>query len=208
MSTLQTPADTGSITVAVTRHAREGVDERALLAWLRAGTSMAEGFPGFLGCGWVRSKHDPREWHMLYRFTDRAALHQWEGSAERSWWLRSGEELVEPHKVETRTGIEGWFDHDPVDVSMERLVAEPDAPAAPPRWKQATVIWSTFFPLNLLATVTLGVLIAAWPVVLRVMVTTLVLTPIMTYLLLPLMTRALSPWLHSGRPFGWGPKPD
>ncbi len=56
-----------------------------------------------------------------------------------------------------------------------------------------------FFPLNLLATVTLGRLLADVHVVPRVMVTTLVLTPVMTYLLLPWVTRRLDWWLH-GRP--------
>ena len=85
-------------------------------------------------------------------------------------------------RTERRTGIEGWFDA-PVD-------AEVAAPAAttPPRWKQAVTIWLVFFPLNLLATVTLGRLLADVHVVLRVAVMTLTLTPIMTYLLLPWIT--------------------
>ncbi|WP_222266970.1 hypothetical protein [Modestobacter marinus] len=61
--------------------------------------------------------------------------------------------------------------------------------AAPPRWKQATTIWLAFFPLNLLATVTLGALLADLHVALRVALTTLA-PPVMTYLL---------PWTG-----GWG----
>ena len=47
---------------------------------------------------------------------------------------------------------------------------------------------------------TLGRLLADAHVVLRVAVTTLTLTPIMTYLLLPWVTRRLQWWLH-GRPW-------
>ncbi|WP_218938353.1 hypothetical protein [Modestobacter altitudinis] len=72
-------------------------------------------------------------------------------------------------------------------------------PARPCRWKQAVTIWLVFFPLNLLATVTLGRLLVGVPVVLRVAVTTLALTPIMTYLLLPWVTRRLHRWLARGR---------
>jgi hypothetical protein len=77
----------------------------------------------------------------------------------------------------------------------------PSTPASgpPPRWKQAITIWLVFFPLNLLAAVTLGALLADVAVVLRVGVTTLVLTPIMTYLLLPWMTRRLEWWLAGRR---------
>ncbi|KNX36867.1 antibiotic biosynthesis monooxygenase [Luteipulveratus halotolerans] len=190
-----------SVTVSITRRV-SATDETAMLAWVRAGTSMAERFPGFLGCGWVRPTGDSDEWHMLYRFADEESLHRWEGSAERSWWLRSGEGLVEHTLAERRTGVEGWFD-EPVDVSLQTLVTAPSTPPAPPRWKQALIIWMTFFPLNLLATVTIGHLIQDWNVVLRVLVLTAMLTPVMTYLLLPAMTRALAPWLHAGRPWGW-----
>ena len=67
---------------------------------------------------------------------------------------------------------------------------------APPRWKQSLLIWMAFFPVNLLATVTLGRLLTSWPVVPRVLVMTATLTPIMTYLVLPALTRRLEGWLH------------
>ncbi|MDE9366129.1 antibiotic biosynthesis monooxygenase [Luteipulveratus sp. YIM 133132] len=198
MTTTQIPPTAApSVTVSITRRVR-AQDETAMVAWVRAGTAMAERFPGFLGSGWVRPTDRSDEWHMLYRFADEQSLHRWEVSAERSWWLRSGEGLVEHTRAERRTGVEGWFD-EPVETSL----LSPAAPPAPPRWKQALVIWMTFFPLNLLATVTIGHLIAAWPVALRVLVLTALLTPVMTYLLLPAMTRALAPWLHAGRAWGW-----
>lgn len=56
-----------------------------------------------------------------------------------------------------------------------------------------------FFPLDLLATVPLGAALEGWPVVPRVAVVTLVLTPIMTYLLLPWVTRRLGWWLQVRR---------
>ena len=68
-----------------------------------------------------------------------------------------GAGLAEVTRTERRTGIEGWFD---APVTTE--ISAPPAPraAAPPRWKQAVTIWLVFFPLNLLATVTLGALLA------------------------------------------------
>ena len=58
---------------------------------------------------------------------------------------------------------------------------------------------SVFFPLNLLATVTVGRLLDDVPVALRVAVVTLTLTPVMTYLLLPWVTARLDWWLHGRR---------
>jgi uncharacterized protein len=180
------------VTVSFTRRADPG-HAREMAAWVRAGLSMAESFPGFLGGGWVRPRGDADEWHMLCRFADQQALAAWEASPERQWWLRSAQGLAQVTRTERRTGIEGWFDE---PVAGESEVSTPSTPGrtAPPRWKQATTIWLVFFPLSLLTTVTLGELLADVPVVARVAITTIVLTPVMTYLVLPWVTARLDPW--------------
>ena len=188
----QTPA--APVTVAITRRVRPE-DELLMQAWVHAGTSMAERFPGFLGTGWVRPAADSEDWHMLYRFDSPESLSRWEGSPERTRWLRSAQDLVEHTRIEHRTGIEGWFDE-----PRERSVDDPAAPpAAPPRWKQACVIWLAFFPTNLLFTWLLLPVTGAWPLPLRVLAMTLLLTPLMTYLVLPQVTRWLQPWLSRSR---------
>ncbi|RZU31670.1 antibiotic biosynthesis monooxygenase [Blastococcus saxobsidens] len=181
------------VTVSFTRRA-DPAHAREMTAWIRAGLSMAESFPGFLGGGWVRSRRDADEWHMLARFADQPTLAAWEASSERQWWLRSAQGLAEVTRTERRTGIEGWFDS-PV---AEEVSAVPAA-TAPPRWKQAVTIWLVFFPVNLLATVTLGAALADLHVVLRVLAVTVVLTPVMTYLLLPWITARLQWWLQGRR---------
>ncbi|BAL91984.1 hypothetical protein AMIS_67640 [Actinoplanes missouriensis 431] len=179
-----------AVTVAITRRA-DPARAAEMAAWVRAGASLAETFPGFLGTGWVRPEVGSSEWHMLYRFADAEALHDWEESAQRRWWLSSAEGFVEHTRVERRTGIEGWF-----DPPRELAVDEPGpAPAAPPRWKQAVTIWLGFFPVSLLSAYLLAPHLGALNTVLKTLVSTLVLTPIMTYLVLPRVTRLLQPWL-------------
>jgi hypothetical protein len=193
MST-STPVAAGDlpVTVSFTRRADPG-HAREMTAWIRAGLSMAEGFPGFLGGGWVRPRGDADEWHMLCRFADQRSLAAWDSSPERQWWLPSAQGLAEVTRTERRTGIEGWFDA-PVEAEVR-----PAPRNAPPRWKQAVTIWLVFFPMNLLATVTLGRLLDDVPVVLRVAALTLTLTPVMTYLLLPWVTARLDWWLQGRR---------
>src|SRR4249919_2458117 len=78
-----------AVTVSVTRHiAPEHTAE--MIAWLRAGGSLAEHFEGFLGVGWVRPSEESDEWHMLYRFASDEHLATWEASPQRQWWLASG----------------------------------------------------------------------------------------------------------------------
>jgi antibiotic biosynthesis monooxygenase (ABM) superfamily enzyme len=175
----------GPVTVSVTRRARP---ERAreVRAWLDAGTHLAEQFAGFLGAGWLQPAPGSDVWHVLYRFADGGSLAAWESSAERTWWLASADELVEHTQVERRSGIEGWFD---------MPAPQPTAPKAPPRWKQAVMIWSAFFPLSLLSTFLLAPLVGSWPLPLRVLVSTVCLTPVMVYVVLPQLTTRLHRWL-------------
>ena len=197
--------ETGSpITVAIERRVDADRQNEAL-AWVQTGTSLASRMPGYLGSGWVRGSASSSLWYTLYRFADAGSLAAWESSDERRWWLRSGEDFVHDARVERRTGIEGWF-----DVPASSLLDHPvpaGARTAPPRWKQAVSIWLGFFPTNLVFTLLVS-LLPVWgtvPLALRVLITTVVLTPVMTYVVLPFVTARLRPWLEAqkgqqGRP--------
>ena len=168
-------------------------------AWVQTGVNLASKYPGFLGSGWVRAGEHSQIWHMLYRFAGVETLEAWERSPEREWWLSMGEGFVRSERSKRRSGIEGWFD-EPATGSITVVDAATGSAevAAPPRWKQAVAIWLGFFPVNLAFTYLMSP-IPVWgdalPIWLRVLITTLVLTPIMTYWVLPQVTRRLRGWL-------------
>ena len=173
--------------------------------WAQTGVTLANRYPGFLGSGWVRAGEQSTVWHMLYRFSNEQTLAEWEQSPERAWWLEMGKGFVRDERSRRRTGIEGWFDEPPTgSIPAVADAAFAPLPTAPPRWKQAVAIWLSFFPVNL-AFALLASFVPPWdavPLALRVLLTTLVLTPIMTYWVLPWVTRMLRPWLErpaSGR---------
>jgi uncharacterized protein len=181
------------VTTSVTRHVDPSRTSE-MIAWVQAGTSLAERFDGFLGSGWVRPSEDSPEWHMLYRFASADALDVWEASPQRAWWLEAAQGRIEETRVERRTGIEGWFDEPAAVEAMST------APVPPPRWKQATTIFLVFFPLSLAANfVVAHTPVADWVLPLRVLLTVLVMTPLMTYVLLPWITRTMAWWLHPRR---------
>ncbi|NUJ87641.1 antibiotic biosynthesis monooxygenase [Plantibacter sp. MCCC 1A11337] len=192
------------ITVSIERRVNPASISEATI-WVQAGINLANRYPGFLGSGWVRAGAESDVWYMLYRFADEQTLTDWEESKERAWWLSSGREFMEPSRVERRSGIEGWFDAPDGILRVEEaeLSGDPDPiPPAPPRWKQAVSIWLGFFPLNLVFTLLVTALVPGWEplgVFLHVLISTLILTPIMTYWLLPLVTRLLRPWLTAPR---------
>lgn len=185
------------VTVSITRHVDPDHSEQ-MTAWVRAGSSLAERFPGFLGTGWVRPSRLSDEWHMLYRFDSEESLARWEASEQRAWWLGSAQGIVGESRRELRTGIEGWFDP-PQSFDVEDLRAK--APA-PPRWKQAVMIWVAFFPLSLAVTLLLGRVVPDLATAPRVLLSTVLMTPVMTYLVLPWLTGRLGWWLE-GRPAPW-----
>ncbi|UJH70906.1 antibiotic biosynthesis monooxygenase [Ornithinimicrobium sp. INDO-MA30-4] len=187
-----------TVTVSIIRQVDPEQADR-MVAWINAGASLAERFPGYLGMGWVRSGVESSRWHMLFRFESQDLLDAWSESEQRRWWLDAAQGIAEATFVEQRTGIEGWFD-DPTSQDVADLRP---GPKAPPRWKQGIVIWMAFFPLSLLTTWLLTfVLPTDFNLVLRVLLSTFILTPIMTYFALPGITSAMSWWLQ-GQPAPW-----
>lgn len=188
------------ITVSIRREVDpERITEATV--WVQTGVNLATKYPGFLGSGWVRAGEDSQIWHMLYRFANEESLVAWEKSGEREWWLSMGEGFIRSERSKRRTGIEGWFD-EPTTGTITLPTPEGGTTTvavvpAPPRWKQAVSIWLGFFPLNVAFTYAMSP-IPGWdalPIWLRVLATTVVLTPIMTYWVLPFVTRSLRSWL-------------
>jgi len=196
------------ITVAIERRVDSSRTTEAT-SWMQAGTDLARHFPGYLGSGWVRAGEDSDLWYMLYRFRDLETLEGWEASEQRRWWLDAGGAFAHEVRSERRTGIEGWFDAPLATLVEERGVetttlpptgpVRQPIPAAPPRWKQAVTIWLGFFPTNLLALWLLGMVpgFAELPLVVRILATTMLLTPLMTFFVLPAVTRLLRRWLQA-----------
>ncbi|MDJ0325145.1 antibiotic biosynthesis monooxygenase [Cryobacterium sp. PH31-AA6] len=183
---------TSSVTVSVTRRVEPTRIQEAT-HWAQQGMDLASSFPGFLGSGWVRANADSLSWHMLYRFATAELLDAWEGSPERAHWLIDGHDLILDALVEKRTGIEGWFEAPQTD--------DVDAPFQPPRWKQAVSIGLGFLPSNVAFTLLAVWLIPGWgsvPLFPKILITTLVMAPAMTFLVMPWVTRALRPWLYRG----------
>ena len=185
------------VTVSITRHL-DPAHSAEMIAWVQAGLSLAERFDGFLGAGWIRPREDSDEWHMLYRFAGPEHLAVWEASPQRAWWLAAAQGRIPVSRVERRTGIEGWFD-EPHTRDVEGTAP---APPAPPRWKQACVIFLVFYPLSVLVNWLASQYVADVPLALRVLLSVLVMTPVMTYLALPWITQRLQWWLR-GEPAPW-----
>ena len=171
------------VTVVVSRRPAPG-HERELEQWAYGLVDLAARFPGHLS-GDVIHARDP-EGHVIVAISwDNAdAVHFWERSEERSAWLaRADELLLEPAEPQSLSGFESIF-------------ASSSSTVPVPRWKTAVVIALAIYPASLLVNLVLGPLLADWVLPLRVLVTTAILVPFMTWAGVPWISGRLDGWLH------------
>lgn len=172
------------VTMLVTRHiAADRYGD--FLAWLRQGEILAAGFPGFLGSGVLQPPEGGDQYQIVLRFHDAASLARWEHSLPRRMWLERGADLVRASRVHRASGMDTWFG---------------PAHIAPPRWKQAVSIWVAYFPMLLLFSTLLDTQLSSLPLFWRVLVTTLCMTPVLSFLCMPLVTRLFKRWLQPTAP--------
>lgn len=176
------------VTLMVARRVARG-RYRAFSAWLDEGRRLAADFEGFLGSGVLAPPPGDDEYQIVFRFRDESTLAAWEHSASRHAWLARGQGLFDAPHEHRATGLGSWF-HDA-------------AGNAPPRWKQATAIWLAFFPVSLAFQWLFGDALGSLPLFPRILLSTLMMTPLMVFLFIPLITRLLAPWLN-GRPAALG----
>ncbi|MDH4569334.1 antibiotic biosynthesis monooxygenase [Pseudomonas sp. BN414] len=171
------------VTLMVARRvARERYHD--FMAWLREGELLAADFPGYLGSGVLAPPPDDDEFQMIFRFADEPTMAAWEHSASRRAWLARGTGLFEQPHEQRALGLDAWFGK---------------AEQRPPRWKQSVAIWLAFFPVSLAFNLLFGGWLGDLPLAVRILLSTLVLTPLMTYWFIPLSTRLLAPWLQGNR---------
>lgn len=173
---------TSPVTLMVARRAAKG-HYQELIAWLHEGEHLATDFPGYLGSGVLAPPPDDDEFQIIFRFADETTLHAWEHSASRQSWLKRGTGLFAAPMERRVEGIDGWFGN----------VAHASRPA---KWKQSVAVWLAFFPVNLCFNLLLGHWLNEMALVPRILLSTLVLTPIMVCWFIPLSTRLLAGWLH------------
>ncbi|QYJ19837.1 antibiotic biosynthesis monooxygenase [Achromobacter sp. ES-001] len=180
---MSSSAVSAPVTMLVTRHiAPERYSD--FLSWMRQGEILAAGFPGFLGSGVLQPPEGGDQYQIVLRFTDEASLLRWEKSLPRRMWLERGANLVRASHEHRVKGTDGWF--------------APKAASAPPRWKQAVSIWLAYFPVLLVFSILVSEHLSVLPVFWRVLITSVILTPIMVFICIPVISRVLQRWLRAG----------
>jgi antibiotic biosynthesis monooxygenase (ABM) superfamily enzyme len=174
------------VTVVVARHPAPG-REAELDAWAHGIVESAEAFPGHLGAEVYRpAPPDRDELVIAFSFANATTLSTWEHSAQRRHWIKAAEPLLAweaiPHAI---SGFEGIFSHVP---------GRPVVPA--PRWKTAAVIVLALYPASLLLNWAVVPHLASWNICLRVLVTSAIIVPFMSWVGVPYLSKWLRRWLQ------------
>jgi len=188
--TAASPHAASAVTVLVSRRVTAG-HELAFEQASAAMTAAARGFAGYLGGQLVRPDahaDDERDlYHTVFAFDTAAHLQAWQNSAEREQCLQA----IAPHTVGRTqlrevSGLGHWFTP-PVGSAHQ----------PPPRWKVAVVTWLGIFPTVYLLFLTVAPWLASWPLLPRVMVITMLVVLLMTWVVAPRLTTWLKPFLFA-----------
>ena len=172
------------VTVTVARRIAAG-READFEDWSDELTAAAANYAGFLGAGRLRPSRVGDPWHVVFRFDSAEHLREWEVSPERTAMLRVGEHLVEDTDMHRVSGLETWF-------SLPGRTAP-----APPKWKMFAVSATVFYLLNLTLSLTYGWALDSWPLPLHIIVISVPVTAIATWLVMPRAARLLQRWLYA-----------
>ena len=171
------------VTVTVARRIAAG-READFEDWSDELTAAAANYAGFLGAGRLRPSRVGDPWHVVFRFDSAEHLQAWEVSPERTAMLRVGEHLVEDTDMHRVSGLETWF-------SLPGRTAP-----APPKWKMFVVSATVFYLLNLTLSLAYGWALDSWPLPLHIIVISVPVTAIATWLVMPRAAHALQRWLY------------
>lgn len=174
-----------SIHVAITRRILPGKEQEFYRAARRF---MGESFThdAVSGAGIVSfPENGSNEVGILRSFATEAEKEAFYSSEMYRKWEDYVATLTEgPPKLRQLSGLEAWF-------------REPGLP--PPRWKMALLTLAAVWPVNMILTHSLGLLIAPLPQPLRILIMSGTLISLLTWGVMPLLTKAFRPWLSPER---------
>jgi antibiotic biosynthesis monooxygenase (ABM) superfamily enzyme len=173
------------VTVVISRAPAPGRQDD-LVVWAHGIVDAASAFPGHLGAQvYPPAPPDRDDVVIAFSFASAEALSAWERSAERRAWTDRSHGLVAGDaRTHAVSGFEGIF--------SRTLVP-------PPRWKTAAVIWLALYPMSLLVSWLAAPHLVTWNLFLRVMLTTSIVVPYMSWIGVPWLSRRLRTWLQSSR---------
>ncbi len=182
----------GAVTVLITRRVKVG-HEAAFEKAMADMTAAASAFPGYLGGQLVRPEDEGNGdeanlYHVVFAFDSVEHQQGWQQSPTRSLGLAAIAPHIDGQTQRQVSGLGHWF---------AAPVGSKQAP--PPRWKVAVVTWLGICPTVYALFLTVAPFLVDWPLLPRVMLITVLVVLIMTWVVAPKLTQWLKPFLYPAR---------
>lgn len=172
------------VTIIVRRRPRPG-REKAFEEVVTGISRAAMTFPGHLGVNIFRPTRSTSYYRIVFKFDSRRNFIAWETSPERQKWLEKFNEVdMGDPQMEVLSGLETWFN-------------EGEAVVPPAKYKMLIVIWAAVVPVSILVNYLVRPWLQDLHIFLQIIVISLCIVAIMTYLAMPVMSRLFHRWLHS-----------
>ncbi|MBC8017049.1 MAG: antibiotic biosynthesis monooxygenase [Verrucomicrobia bacterium] len=175
-----------SVALVITHTIRTG-EEKRYETWLTDILRAVSTFPGYLGREIFRPVQGTRTYTCIVRFGSNDNLKVWAESEERKTFVSQVNDLLEKgDQHEIRTGIDFWF--------------TPEGLRPPKPWKQFVLTLSAVYPLSLIISKLVIVLLSVAPILAHPLISGLLiaasLTALLTFVVMPSYTRLMKWWLY------------
>jgi antibiotic biosynthesis monooxygenase (ABM) superfamily enzyme len=182
----------GAVTVLITRRVKAG-HEAAFEQAMADMTAAASSFAGYLGGQLVRpedegSGDEANLYHVVFAFDSPEHQQGWQQSPTRSLGLAAIAPHIDGQTQREVSGLGHWFN--PPGAAAHK---------PPPRWKVAVVTWLGICPTVYALFLTVAPFLVDWPLLPRVMLITVLVVLIMTWVVAPKLTQWLKPFLYPAK---------
>mgnify|MGYP000060337231 FL=1 len=159
--------------------------------WAQGINKVIKRFDGFIGVDVIRPRdHSHNEYVVIIRFENIDALNKWQSSPICRSWLSNAEELIETQsKYQKSDDLEFWFTLP--DQNLDLTV-----PQNPPYYKKVVVGILSVYPLIMLSNIFIAPYTTELPYLLRVLVSVIVISSLMSYPMIPWISKLLGFWLY------------
>ncbi len=162
--------------------------------WAKGINKVIKRFDGFIGVDVIRPRdHSHNEYVVIIRFDNIDALNKWQASAICRSWLSNAQDLIETQsKYQKSDDLEFWFTLPDQNVDLA-------TPQNPPYYKKVVVGILSVYPLIMLSNIFVAPYTTELPYLLRVLVSVIVISSLMSYPMIPWISKLLGFWLYPSK---------
>lgn len=178
-----------NITIVVSHYIQQGKEQEFERA-IKQVISQAKAFKGYEGIQTIKVNNKvENEYILIIRFDTESNYRNWESSNIRKAWSKELKEYnLKESKVRFQEGLEFWFSL-PQQTNIK----------VPKKWKMALLTWVVIYPMILALSTLSGVYLSFVHPFLRMLIISMILVTLMSYVIMPKVTTIFASWIFNKR---------